>query len=592
MDHWVAQLLAPLAFWIVLSGLDDCIVDVAAGIAWLRLLWRNEIPSDEELAAVPPRRMAIFVPAWREHRVIQSMLDNNLARLRYPQVDLFVGAYPNDQLTVNAVREAMKRHPNVHLSVCPHDGPTSKADCLNWIYRRMLFFEADRGERFEMVIIHDAEDIIDPDALHWINYYAQWNDMVQLPVLALPTPFHEMTHGVYCDEFSESQHKDMMARGLLGGFIPSTGVGVGFSRRALDQISATHENRIFEPECLTEDYENGFRVASLGLPQKFIPIHIRHGRAIATREFFPRRFPYAVRQRARWVTGIGLQSWELHSLSETLRHGYWFWRDRKSLIGNFVGPLANLFFVYGATTLAWSASHHHPWAEGNEHPWLALEAAAAIALQAIHTTIRVFCCARIYGWKFAAGVPFRIIFANSMNCIATGKAIAAFAAAKWHKRPLRWVKTDHVYLSHEALLTGRKRIGEILVAGGWLTTEQLETALASQPGNRRLGERLMLRGLISEAQLYRALALQNDLPLGKPEPSLVSRSVTRTLPSAIARKWRVLPFRIAAGELYLAGSEIPNEQMQNAIRQFSSLTIRFRLVTPTDYEELAAKYLN
>ena len=47
----------------------------------------------------------------------------------------------------------------------------------------------DRGVHFDMILTHDAEDLMDPDALRWVNYYAQWNDMVQIPVLALPTRF-------------------------------------------------------------------------------------------------------------------------------------------------------------------------------------------------------------------------------------------------------------------------------------------------------------------------------------------------------------------------------------------------------------------
>ena len=118
----------------------------------------------------------------------------------------------------------------------------------------MLLYEEEHGVRFDMILTHDAEDLIDPDALRWINYYAQWNDMVQIPVLALKTPVREFSHGVYCDEFTEFQFKDMPARQLLGGFIPSNGVGTGFSRRALELLAEAHHNRIFEPTCLTEDY--------------------------------------------------------------------------------------------------------------------------------------------------------------------------------------------------------------------------------------------------------------------------------------------------------------------------------------------------
>jgi adsorption protein B len=71
----------------------------------------------------------------------------------------------------------------------------------------MLLHEQETGERFDMVLTHDAEDLMDPDALRWINYYAQFNDMVQIPVLALKTPFRNLSHGVYCDEFAEFQFK-------------------------------------------------------------------------------------------------------------------------------------------------------------------------------------------------------------------------------------------------------------------------------------------------------------------------------------------------------------------------------------------------
>jgi adsorption protein B len=535
--------------------------------------------------------MAIFVALWNEHRVIQRMIDNNVARLHYSQFDFFVGVYPNDAPTVAAVREAVTRYPNVHIALCPHDGPTSKADNLNWIYQRMLLYEEERGFRFEMILTHDAEDLMDPEALRWINYYAQWNDMVQLPVLALPTPFGEFAHGVYCDEFAEFQFKDMPARQLLGGFIPSNGVGTGFSRRALEMIANAHSNCVFEPSCVTEDYENGFRIKRLGLPQKFIPIHFRQGRAVATREYFPRNFRAAVRQRTRWITGITLQSWEFHSSRETLAHLYWFWRDRKALAANLLTPVTNILFLLGACTWAGAHATHHPWLLARDLSRFYPLYRTGLGLQAMQTAIRVVCCAKIYGWRFASGVPIRILVANVMNCFATSRAICTYTRAKIQQRPLQWLKTEHAYPNRAALLPRRKRLGEILTGSQWITPEQLETALASRPAGQRLGEYLIAHGLIEEADLYAALSLQNHLPLGKPDESAVSKPVTRALPVALSRKWHVLPFRISAGELYLAGSEVPGDEMHDDIRQFSSLEVRFQLVTPTEFEELADRYL-
>ena len=67
--------------------------------------------------------------------------------------------------------------------------------------------------------------------------------------------------------------------------------------------------------------------------------------------------------------------------------------------------------------------------------------------------------------------------------------------------------------------------------------------------------------------------------------------MTRAFPASVARSLRVLPFRIAGGELYVAGPELPGEEIHRAIRPFSSLEIRFHLVTPTDFEALADAYL-
>lgn len=595
LDHWVAKVLAPLAFWVLLNGLDDLIVDIAALYSLLRRKFSpdpaHRDPTDEEVTSVPPRLMAVFVALWKEHRVIQKMIEHNVTKLNYSRFEFFVGAYPNDAPTVAAIREAMKRFPNVHISICPHDGPTSKADCLNWIYQRMLLHEEEHRVRFDMILTHDAEDLMDPDALRWINYYAQWHDMVQIPVLALPTPFREISHGVYCDEFAEFQFKDMPARQLLGGFIPSNGVGTGFSRHALERLAAAHSNRIFEPACLTEDYENGWRVHRLGMKQKFIPVQIRHGRAIATREYFPRKFSTAVRQRSRWVTGIALQSWEFHNVRETIQQGYWFWRDRKSVVANLISPMTNVLFLVGAGTWGWAQMSHHAWLLAQELSKHSDVYAAGLALQALHTLIRAVCSARIYGWPFACGVPVRILAGNWINFFATTKAIWTYSNARIRGQPLRWAKTDHAYPNRSALLPERKRLGEILTGSNWITAVQLETALATKPASLRLGEYLISLGVLSEQDLCTALSLQNHLPMGKPEDAVVSIPIARALPVAVSRRWCVMPFRVSAGELYVAGSELPGDEMNQAIRQFSSLEIRFQLVTPTEYRELAEQYL-
>jgi len=588
LDHWVAALLVPLAYWVLINGIDDLFIDFAALAGYLT---RSPAPDERELDEVPERPMAIFVAAWQEHRVIRQMIENNVAKLKYRDVTFFIGAYPNDKPTLAAAKEAVRRHPNVHLAVCPHNGPTSKADCLNWIYQGMLLHEGKSGVRFEMVLTHDAEDLVDPDGLRWINYYAQWNDMVQIPVLALYTPVGEITHGVYCDEFAEFQYRDMVARQRLGGFIPSNGVGTGFSRRALEGLAARHANRIFEPGCLTEDYENGFRIAAMGMSQHFIPIRFRHGRPVATREFFPKEFVRAAKQRSRWITGIQLQSWQLHNAKEILRYWYWFWRDRKGLVGNIVSPFTDLTSIYGVVSRLSAWWLHHEWRFAQETASISWVWNVGMTLQGAHTLFRMIFAGRIYGVLHAMTVPLRVPYANILNGYATVLAIFGFARAKLRGTHVRWVKTEHAYPNRAALLMDRERLGDVLVRNQWLTQNQLGAALATKPPDRRLGEHLMALGLLTEEELYQALSLQNNMPLGKSAMDPITIAITRTLPAAISKHWRILPFRLAGGELHIAGPNLPNEEMETAIRRFSSFELRFHLVTPTDYEELARQYL-
>lgn len=590
LDRWAAALLVPLVFWILLNGVDDLFID----LAWLyRFLFRPSTPSPTALALdeLPERRMAIFVPLWKEHRVIRHMVEHNIAAQKYRNFDFFIGAYPNDTPTIAAIAELEERFHNVHIAQCPHPGPTSKADCLNWIYQRMLLYEEQNGVRFEMVLTHDAEDLIHPEALRWTNYYAQWNGMVQIPVLALPTRLSELTHGVYCDEFAQFQFRDMPVRNMLGGFVPSNGVGTGFSREALEGLALAHANRIFEPGCLTEDYENGYRVNQLGLPQIFVPIQKFAGSFVATREYFPRRFRAAVRQKTRWSMGITLQSWEHHGWRSTLPQAYWFWRDRKSLINNLLTPMLHLLFLYGLATLAWSWHTHQAWGLAQQmrgHLPLALSP-VLVALEAGHLAIRAGCSARVYGIKFAAFSPVRALWGNWMNFLAAACAVGRYGSAKLRGHPLVWLKTEHAYPNRSALEEHVRPLEEILVNSQYLTAEQLADALASKPPARTLAVHLLKLEVISEQDLYEAISLERNLPLGKPER--VSAGATRSIPAAIARKWGVLPFKIAAGHLHIAGSEPPSDEMQTELRRYSSLELRFQLVTPTDFAELAEQYL-
>ena len=85
---------------ILIASIDDFFVDCWY---WLRELYRwywitaqHPALKVEALEAKIERPIAIMVPAWQEHDVIQAMLRTNYKSLRYQDYQFFVGVYQND----------------------------------------------------------------------------------------------------------------------------------------------------------------------------------------------------------------------------------------------------------------------------------------------------------------------------------------------------------------------------------------------------------------------------------------------------------------------------------------------------------------
>jgi adsorption protein B len=584
VDQVLLFLVAPLALLLVLSGLDDLGVDLAWLYAWVEYRLTCKSTDIAHNLNIPQSSIAIMVPLWHEHQVIARMLEHNVASIRYKAYHFFVGVYPNDELTKNAVGAMARRFPNVHMAVCPHDGPTSKADCLNWVYQHIRLYEEENDEHFDIIVTHDAEDMVHPEELHWINYYATRYDFVQIPVFGLKTPFRELTHGVYCDEFAENHSRDMVVRSRFRCFVPGAGVGTGYRREALEKLASAQSNRIFEPAALTEDYENGLRLRRLGCSQVFASPWRTGGPGsdfVATREYFPQKWSAALRQRSRWVTGISLQGWERFGWEGTLGEVYWLWRDRKGLLGSPLGVAANALFAYGLATHMWTRltpnEVHLTW--------------ATLTLQVLRTAIRMGCVARIYGFAFSLAVPLRVFYANALNAAATFSAVARYAKSKWRGEPLRWLKTEHAYPSRAALLGHKRRLGEILTGSGYLSEAALQLAIHTLPAHTRIGEHLIALGEISENVLYEALSLQQGLPFTSLDREDIPLNVARAIPKPILREWRVLPFKIAEDGLSVASPDLPTPQLSQVLQNHTSLEIHFHLVMPREYEQLSLALL-
>jgi len=329
------------------------------------------------------------------------------------------------------------------------DGPTTKADCLNRLYRALMEDERRSGRQARMILLHDAEDMVDPAALALLDAALDEADFVQLPVLPEPAQDSRWVSAHYCEEFAEAHGKTLVVRDALGAALPAAGVGCAFARAMIGRM-AQEPGRAGEPfsvESLTEDYELGIRVRRHGGRARFLRLRAEDGTLVATRACFPGRIGASVRQKSRWIHGIALQGWE--------RLG-WHWhpaelwmhlRDRRSPLTALVLACAYLLLALGllhALAGNLGATPRMAWTPLAET--LVLLNLAAFAWRAL---CRFGFTARDYGWGEGLRAVLRIPLANVITIAAGFRAMRGYLAS-FDGRPPTWDKTSHA--AHPVLM--------------------------------------------------------------------------------------------------------------------------------------------
>ena len=117
-----------------------------------------------------------------------------------------------------------------------------------------------------------------------------------------------------------------------------------------------------------------------------------------------------------------------------------------------------------------------------------------------------------------------------------------------------------------------KRLGELLVAAGTITEEELARGLALQKGTKeRLGTVLISNNIITEEKLIEALQMQLGIEFVDLTKVNIPTELAQALPKNIAKQYQVVPVRTVKDELYLAMSDPMNfyaiEEVRKAVRK-------------------------
>lgn len=571
-------LVIGIGFIFFIFRLDDLIFD---GLFWINVARRSrELRKYSKLTVAklrekPEARIAIFIPCWKEFEVVDRMLDFACRSIEYRNYEIFVGVYPNDPETIERVNYVAQTHKHVRAVVNPMDGPTTKAQNLNAMFRAMS--DAEGSDQFQILVLHDTEDIIHPLSLLMYNYLMPGKEMVQLPVFPLERPWYKWTAWTYADEFAQNHLKDVVFREQIGGFVPSAGVGCAFSRPALEIVHATSED-LFPSGTLTEDYQIALRLHTKGL--KTIFVHQRLAATgkrqpataaayVATRAYFPDTVRDAIKQKSRWVAGICFQAWHMTGWTGNFATRYGLYRDRKSILANTMVFIAYAALFFCLMMMAWHAfdpNVYIPTLGQNHWIWAMLDFVLIVTLLELLQT--AWFVAWVYGPVQGLLAILRPPLAGFINGIATFRAGYAWYQSRRSGKAMAWSKTAHFFPTEIALSEFRRQIGQILIDQNKLSPERLHIALEEQRHSREaLGETLVRLGFVQERDVVEAFAEQTGTTTALQDDLVPEVDMLLLLPEEISRRIVTLPLRLEHGAVVLAVARPPSPDEDAELRR-------------------------
>jgi bacteriophage N4 adsorption protein B len=452
--HAREELLLFSGFWFLVGGIDDLAVDLAwlVRTAWRRLTrYRVAAPLRADQLPAPGRSgpLAVFVPAWQEAAVIGQMLIRCQEAWRDSPIEhhIYVGCYKNDPASIAAVIRAASGHNKVRLVLCDQPGPTTKADCLNRLWRAMTEDELAGGYKVKALILHDAEDSVHRLELRVFDYLIERAAAVQLPVIPVQVPGSAWISGHYGDEFAEAHGKTLVVREALGAAVPLAGVGCAIERNRIGRIAIARNGQPFDADSLTEDYELGLALGADGGKTIFARLYDAQDELVGTRACFPDSFSSATRQKSRWMIGIALAGWDRLGWQGGLAETWMRLRDRKAVFAALVLFAAYIcIFLTAALMLADRAGL---FASPPSSRLGAIILLATLVLLGWRMLVRVGFVWLMHGAKQAMLSIPRSLIANLIAIVAARRACQhylryVFGAA------LAWDKTAHAHFPEGA----------------------------------------------------------------------------------------------------------------------------------------------
>lgn len=147
-----------------------------------------------------------------------------------------------------------------------------------------------------------------------------------------------------------------------------------------------------------------------------------------------------------------------------------------------------------------------------------------------------------------------------------------------------------------APMADRTRIGDLLVAAGFITEAQVKDVLSSQKqSGRRFGEEVVARGFVSEVQVTQILSNQLSIPWVSLYHVEFTRDLLNLVPAELAETYCVIPvyvrsLRREGDTLYVAMDDPTNEDALNKVREVSGMPVRVMVAPPSEIRDAIGVY--
>ena len=143
--------------------------------------------------------------------------------------------------------------------------------------------------------------------------------------------------------------------------------------------------------------------------------------------------------------------------------------------------------------------------------------------------------------------------------------------------------------------TMSRRLGDLLVDKGYISDEQLRSALERQREGGRdklLGEVLVELEYCSEDQIVECLAAEYGVPYAKLDARLYDPKIVDVLPREYVENNLVLPLFVVRNTLTIAVSEPSNLFLIDEVRGLSNLDVQIVAATPKDIRRMLTSLPN